>query len=147
MLFMGGNISIPKASVHEMQNVAKSTINKTCILISTLPSHLQHCLIPTTLSIENEEEIINASISNKLNASIYVYGMNNNDDSVLTKYKQLISLGCSNVYIYHGGMFEWLLLQEVYGEEEFPTNGEELDILKFAPSSKPKLLMILDKSP
>jgi hypothetical protein len=40
-----------------------------------------------------------------------------------------VSLGFKNVYIYLGGMFEWLLLQDVYGQKEFPTDkkGEILD--------------------
>ena len=28
-------------------------------------------------------------------------------------------------------MFEWLLLQEIYGDENFPTISRELDILKY----------------
>ena len=39
------------------------------------------------------------------------------------------------VYIYTGGMFEWLLLQDIYGKEAFPTKGDELDILKFKSNS------------
>ena len=47
------------------------------------------------------------------------------------KYKQLLSLGFTNVSIYIGGMFEWLLLQEIYGEAPFPTTCHELDLLKY----------------
>lgn len=148
MLFMGGSVSIPKASFHEIQGISKShsSINNS-ILISTLPSSMQCCLIPTTVSVENEEEIINASISKKSDVAIYIYGLNCNDDSVYAKYKQLVALGCSKLFIYCGGMFEWMLLQDVYGENEFPTTGSEIDILKFAPSNKAKVLMILDKCP
>jgi hypothetical protein len=32
-----------------------------------------------------------------------------------------------------GGIFEWLMLQDIYGEEMFPTNKKELDILKYKP--------------
>ena len=42
-------------------------------------------------------------------------------------------LGLKNIYIYSGGLFEWLLLQDIYGEDEFPTTSKELDILKFKP--------------
>ena len=28
-------------------------------------------------------------------------------------------------------MFEWLLLQDIYGDDEFPTTTKELDILKY----------------
>ena len=64
-----------------------------------------------------------------------VYGKNSNDDKIFKKYEQLIGLGFSSVYVYTGGMFEWLLLQDIYGKEEFPTKGNELDILKFRPNS------------
>ena len=30
-------------------------------------------------------------------------------------------------------MFEWLMLQDIYGEKEFPTTKRELDILKYKP--------------
>ena len=33
--------------------------------------------------------------------------------------------------MYTGGIFEWLLLQDIYGKDEFPTTSEELDILKY----------------
>ena len=145
---MGGTVSVPKASFHEIQDVSKMHSNmNNSILISTLPSNMQYCLIPATVSVENEEEIINASISKKSDMTIYIYGLNCNDDSVYAKYKQLVGLGCSRLFIYCGGMFEWMLLQDVYGEDEFPTTGSEIDIFKFAPSNKSKILMILDKNP
>jgi hypothetical protein len=31
-------------------------------------------------------------------------------------------------------MFEWLLLQDIYGAAEFPTTKKELDLLKYKPS-------------
>jgi len=43
-------------------------------------------------------------------------------------------LGFTNVYVYPGGIFEWLLLQDIYGENEFPTTKIEIDILKFKPT-------------
>ena len=30
-------------------------------------------------------------------------------------------------------MFEWLLLQDIYGNDDFKTTQEELDILKYKP--------------
>ena len=53
----------------------------------------------------------------------------------IKKWEQLQTLGFKNVYIYAGGLFEWLCLQDIYGEEEFPTIGAELDILKYRPAS------------
>ena len=61
---------------------------------------------------------------------IIVYGMNSTDETIVKKYDQLIGLGFTNVYIYLGGLFEWLLLQDIYGLEEFTTTSKQLDILK-----------------
>ena len=44
-----------------------------------------------------------------------------------------MKLGFVNVYIYIGGLFEWLCLQDIYSKEEFPTNIYERDILKYKP--------------
>ena len=63
-----------------------------------------------------------------------MYGRNSNDEKIYTKYNQLTSLGFYNVYIYTGGLFEWLMLQDIYSEKEFPTTKKELDILKFKPN-------------
>ena len=49
-----------------------------------------------------------------------------------TKHKQLSELGFTNVSLYVGGMFEWLLLQDIYCEENFPTTQKESDILYIA---------------
>ena len=55
--------------------------------------------------------------------------------TVYNKYEQLIKFGFSNLYIYPGGMFEWLCLQDIYSHDNFPTNKKELDILKYKPDS------------
>ena len=49
------------------------------------------------------------------------------------KYQQLIALGFYNVFIYSGGMFEWLMLQDIFGNDIFPTNKKEFDFLKYKP--------------
>ena len=142
---MGNKLTTINMNYEDLQNNIR---NSNAIIINTLPLSMQSCLILNTLAYNQEEEKINGLLKNNVDTvNIIIYGMNNCDETVYKKYKQLQELGFRKVYMYLGGMFEWMLLQEVYGEEEFPTNGEELDILKFAPSSKPKLLMILDKSP
>ena len=112
--------------------------NPKYILINTLESNLQHCLIKTTLSIENETNVLNKIIdkSQFKEVIIVIYGCNTVDISVDKKYKQLIDLGFPNVYIYSGGMFEWLLLQDIYGQDNFPTTSLDLDILKYKPIRK-----------
>jgi len=39
------------------------------------------------------------------------------------------------VHIYPGGIFEWLLLQDIYGDDMFKTTSKELDILKYKPTN------------
>ena len=103
------------------------------VLINTLTITEQNCLIPGTIAIKDEEAIINKNINNKIN--IIIYGKNANDESIFKKYEQLLTLGCGSVFVYTGGLFEWLLLQDIYGKDEFPTTSDELDILKYRSES------------
>lgn len=103
------------------------------LLINTLPESQQSCLISTTVPSNEEVDIINQCIEKANNIRIVVYGKNTNDESVNRKYSQLSSLGFTNVYIYQGGLFEWLLLQDIYGDDEFSTTSKTLDILAFRP--------------
>ncbi len=101
------------------------------ILINTLEANMQKCLIKNTININDEEMIINSLIKNSKNIPIVIYGKNSNDENMYKKYEQLFGLGFTNLYVYVGGMFEWLLLQDIYGKELFPTTNQELDILKY----------------
>jgi hypothetical protein len=110
------------------------------ILISTLPSNDQDILIKTSIAPDSEENVINAQLNdyNTPDLPIIIYGKNANDPSVETKYKQLCRLGFKDVYMYPGGLFEWLMLQDIYGEDEFPTKRNSLikqmpDILRYKP--------------
>ena len=107
------------------------------VIINTLPSDCQDCLIKTTLPSDIEERILNDFLARyqQHEKRILIYGKNTTDMSVERKYKQLRTLGFSEVYIFHGGLFEWVLLQDIYGEAEFPTTKTVLDILKFKPPS------------
>lgn len=104
------------------------------ILINTLPNNEQTCLIKHTINCHEEEAIINACLKTRASTvKIVIYGKNSNDENIYSKYQQLTSLGFTHVYIYTGGLFEWLMLQDIYGEKEFPTTSRELDILKYKP--------------
>ena len=105
--------------------------NKEYIIINTLRENQQHCLINGTLSMSNEEEMLNTYLKSNRNVRIIVYGMNSTDLNITKKYDQLLALGFVNVFIYSGGLFEWLLLQDIYGKELFPTTVYERDILKY----------------
>lgn len=105
------------------------------LLVNTLSNVEQNCLIVNTININNEENIINTCIKRGAkDIKIIIYGKNSNDEKIFNKYNQLTSLGFYNVYIYTGGLFEWLMLQDIYGEKEFPTTNKELDILKYKPN-------------
>ncbi len=125
---MGNSQSIQKINYEDIQYVIKNSENH--ILINTLNDGEQDCLIQNTVNIHKEVELINRliKIGNK-QLKIIIYGRNCNDEKLYAKYNQLSSLGFYNVYIYMGGLFEWLMLQDIYGNSEFPTTKKELDIL------------------
>lgn len=105
--------------------------NDDFILINTLNEKEQDCLIKNTVSIENEVKYINHFMSKNININIIIYDKNANAPNLMKKYEQLIGLGFVNVFIYPGGLFEWLLLQDIYGFEDFPTTKQERDHLKY----------------
>ena len=131
---MGNQQSIQKLNFEDIQQIIKTPENY--ILINTLDKDLQECLIPNTINVNNEEIIINNLLSNDKTKNIIIYGKNVNDPSIYERYEQLIKLGFNNLYIYPGGMFEWLCLQDIYSDDLFPTNKKEMDILKYKPSSQ-----------
>ena len=104
------------------------------LLIHTMEEN-EKTLIQGSLTAEMELKSINELMSkNEFDTSIIIYGRNDHDyDNLMTKQKQLKSLGFRNVFIYLGGMFEWLLLQDVFGANLFPTTVAKVDLLRFAP--------------
>ena len=104
-------------------------------MINTLHPTEQGCLIRGTIRLEGEEKVINDLLQSDTRRLIIVYGKNCNDDSVARRHAQLVSLGFQRVFIYRGGMFEWLCLQDIYGNDEFPTTSREIDLLKYKPIS------------
>lgn len=130
---MGNKMSTSiKINYEDVQYILKNV--EGYLLINTLSEVEQECLIVNTMNIKNEEAIINNCIKNgRKDIKIIIYGKNCNDEKIFNKYNQLSSLGFYNVFIYVGGMFEWLMLQDIYGEKEFPTTKKELDILKYKP--------------
>ncbi len=135
---MGNQVSlVPKVSYEDIQMVVyrNSHVQHSTLLINTLPPSLQHCLIKTTLDIRFEERVVNALIHKSPDIMIIVYGKNSNDITILHKYDQLVKLGFTNVHIYTGGIFEWMLLHEIYGKELFKITKYEIDILRYRPKS------------
>ena len=129
-----GKSNINYISYEDLQNVLKFNSTK-YIIINTLDQFEQDCLILNTVISHNEENIINNSINSyDYDKHIIIYGKNSNDIRVEDKVSQINGLGFKNVYVYKGGLFEWLLLQDIYGFDEFPTTSKILDILKYKPT-------------
>ena len=135
---MGNQVSlVPKVSYEDLQMVVyrNSHIQHSTLIINTLPPSLQHCLIKTTVDIRFEERVVNTFIQKNPDIMIIVYGKNSNDITILHKYEQLVKLGFTNVHIYTGGIFEWMLLHEIYGKDLFKITNYEIDILRYRPKS------------
>ena len=121
--------SLQKINFEDMQNVYKNP--EIYLLINTLNESEQGCLILNTINAKKEENIINSYINSNKHIMIIIYGRNSSDDKIFIKYNQLIKIGFINVFIYLGGLFEWLMLQDIYGYKEFPTTIKQFDFLKY----------------
>jgi HKD family nuclease len=138
---MGNSQSIQKINFEDIQFVIKNPENH--LLINTLNDSQQDCLIQNTIVASQEEIIFNKLMkTNNKNIRIIIYGANSNDETTYKKYQQLMSLGFYNLYIYNGGMFEWLMLQDIYSFQEFPTTKKQLDLLKYRPPKKMNVCLI-----
>jgi len=131
---MGNYHSISKINYEDLNNLISNN-DKTYFLINTLNIYTQSCLIINTLQYVDEEEELNNVLKENKSTMIVIYGTSYSDESIYKKYIQLLKLGFDNVHVYPGGLFEWLLLQDIYGNDNFKTTSKELDILKFKPIS------------
>ena len=127
---MGNINSSQNYNLYNFEKIQESIKNKS-IIINTLSEDNQSCLISGTTNISDEVKLLNEYLKTNREIQIIIYGKNNSDNSVIQKYKQLYGLGFYNVGLYLGGLFEWLLLQDIYGYDNFPTTSQERDILKF----------------
>ncbi len=127
---MGNVSSVYRCNFETIQEMIKAN-SRDIILINTLDRNNQSCLIQGTLSVGDEIKVIDESLRKRQKKTIYIYGKNYNDETVYKKYEQLSKISQFECYIYLGGLFEWLLLQEIYGCSLFPTNGSEQDLLKY----------------
>jgi hypothetical protein len=131
---MGNNQSIQKISFEDML----FSIRHQWVIINTMDETRQDCLIANTIPASMEVMTINSIIQKReqYKTDIIIYGENACCPKLEQKAKSLISLGFPRVYIYMGGLFEWLLLGDIYGDDEFPTTKKELDILRYKPSNR-----------
>lgn len=132
---MGNISSINKVNYVYVQKCINNT-SETILLINTLSYDKQECLVKNTVQASNEEEVINKYLKSNKSIKILIYGENCIDNKVIDKYNQLYKLGFLNIYVYLGGIFEWLLLQDIYGDEEFPTTSKIIDLLKYSGQNK-----------
>jgi hypothetical protein len=104
------------------------------IMINTLSLNDQEILICRTTPAKDEESVLNQLLDTYQTADvrIVVYGRNSADTSVFVKQDQIRKLGFTHVYVYLGGLFEWLLLQDIYGVDAFRTTTPCRDVLKYA---------------
>ena len=132
-----GNTSSTTQITANYEDIQRGLSIKNGILIHTMDD--ETILISGTTSISNETQRINMLLDDReYDTNIIIYGKNTDDfHKVVKRYKQLCELGF-DAFVYIGGLFEWLLLHEIYGLSEFPIEFSQkqtgvLDILKFAP--------------
>jgi hypothetical protein len=123
-----GNTVIQRISFEDVQYAQTSGQ----LIINTMSVKEQAMLIFKTVDCELEIQSVERAI--RLKEPIIIYGKHCNDETIYVKYEQIKKLG-GTVYVYVGGLFEWLLLQDIYGEEHFQTTGTSstVDLLKYKP--------------
>ncbi len=129
-----GNIysSFKTYNFKEIQKKIRGNESVNIVIINTLPDNEQSYLIYGTIPANKETEYMNQLLKKNKNQEIIIYGRNYSDMSVVHKYNVLKKLGFNNVYIYFGGIFEWSLLQDIYGKNNFLTIGNINDPLVFS---------------
>jgi hypothetical protein len=100
------------------------------LIINVLSETEQDVLIQGTVPCSEEVAEVEKAIAEK--KVIIIYGRNNHDDRVCLKYSQLKKLG-GKAKVYIGGLFEWILLQELYGNERFPLTSYNFDPYQYSP--------------
>lgn len=104
--------------------------NASYLIINVLNDTEQDVLIQGTVPCTEEVVQVEKAIQEK--RVIIIYGRNNHDDKVWIKYTQLKKLG-GKPKVYVGGLFEWILLQELYGNERFPLTSYKFDPYQYSP--------------
>jgi hypothetical protein len=128
---------VERITYEEMQRATKDTNE---FIVSTLPIGEQSCLVLRTLTPVEEEKRLNDCLKKgEASRPVVVYGRNAGDRSPEKKCAQLVGLGFTSVRLYAGGLFEWALLQDIYGTELFPTTSACKDPLMFARAQQLRL--------
>jgi rhodanese-related sulfurtransferase len=120
-------------NIANFEDVQRFVSSDEHIIINVMEQADQDILIAKTLSADKEADVINSKIDDgDFDCKILVYGRNNSDfEKVLGKQRKLMSYGFTEVYVYLGGLFEWVLLQDIYGAVLFKTTRQVSDILRY----------------
>ena len=132
-LVMGNTASVQiTANFEDIQN---GITRKNGILIHIMDD--ESILISGTVKMTVEATKINELMTDhNYDINIIIYGRNVDDYEILSKKRtQLMLLGFRNVWFYPGGLFEWILLRDIFGTQQFLTTTEIKDILKYRPLS------------
>lgn len=108
-----------------------SRLSNKVIIIHTLDTNQEDVLIKHTTFASDENDKINSFLKSNKDIHVCIYGKNAHDIKIHEKYNQLKDLGFVHVYIYIGGLFEWLLLQQLYGEDTYPVFIHPNTMLKY----------------
>lgn len=97
------------------------------MLFNGLKKQYHSCVIPSTIPYSDMRKAIKSMTSEHIPV-VYCANYSCNASHKFAEKK----LGhLDTVYIYSGGIFEWLLLQKKYGKKKYPTNGDcELEHMK-----------------
>jgi hypothetical protein len=126
---MGAGPSVERVTYEEVQRAQR---DRAALVVSTLLASEQGCLVLGTLAPAMEEQRLNACLKQgEARRSVVVYGRNALDPAPEKKCRQLMGLGFTNVRLYAGGLFEWALLQDIYGTDMFGTTSPCADPLRF----------------
>jgi rhodanese-related sulfurtransferase len=119
-----GNTPLQRVNFEDVQSAQQGA----ALIINVMHENEQAVLIAGTVKPCDEVEAVNDALRRKF--PIIVYGRHANDVAAEAKCAQLRALG-SRSFLYAGGLFEWLMLQDIFGAEQFSTTGNKLDLLDF----------------
>ena len=150
---MGNELSVNKTtlSFEDMEDIIQQldvnpSLNSNLIIIHTLKEYEEHIHIKHTTHSKDEINLMNTHLNTNKNINICIYGKHHSDSTVMKKYEQLQEFGFTNISIYTGGLFEWLTLNQLYGEDTYPIhilnsslyNHNQNQILDFMLKYKPE---------
>jgi len=90
------------------------------LLFNGLKKQYHSCIIPRTIPYSDMKKVI----KNMKEENIAVVYCANYSCNASHKFAEKKLSHLETVYIYRGGVFEWLLLQKKYGKKKYPTSGD-----------------------